>query len=259
MTSPLYIAIAQTATRDLDIQSNLQSHIELIIQASMAGAELVVFPELSLTGYVLPELSSFSLTEGDDTLVQLSKVAHRYAIDVIIGGPLQANCDKPAIGAARLSRHGHIDYYRKQYLHQGENEWCSSGRKSFVFELNGLKLALAICADFCHPQHAVDAVKLGADVYSVSALISSAGYDADAAMLSNIARQHAIPVVLSNHVGQTGGWQCAGRSAAWDGNGRQVAMAESDQQGLLIVRIDGRMVIPVQIDDENSETLSEIG
>lgn len=259
MTSPLHIAIAQTATRDLDIQSNLQSHIELIIQASVAGAELVVFPELSLTGYVLPELSSFSFIEADDILVQLSKVAQSCAIDVIIGCPLEASCDKPAIGAARLSRHGQIDYYCKQYLHQGENEWCSAGGESFVFELNGLKLALAICADFCHPQHAVDAVKLGADVYVVSALISSSGYDTDAAILSKIARQQAIPVVLSNHVGQTGGWHCAGRSAAWDADGRQVAMAESDKQGLLSVRIDGRMVSPVQIDDENSVTLSEIG
>ncbi|MGR5283945.1 carbon-nitrogen hydrolase family protein [Vibrio maritimus] len=257
MTSPLTIAIAQTNTLDLCIQNNALNHIELIKQASVGGAELVVFPELSLTGYALPKLNSIAMKEDDDSLCQLSHVAQAYNIDVIVGCPLEVNSNKPAIGAAYFSRQGQMEYYCKQYLHQGEAKWCTPGSKSFVFELNGLKLALAICADFCNPQHAIDALDLRADMYLVSALISRSGYNADAEILSSIAKRHHVPVVLSNHVGQTGGWECAGKSAVWDANGKQVATAEPDKQGLLIVRFDDQMVSVVDIVHENHVTSLE--
>ncbi len=257
MTSPLTIAIAQTDTLDLCIQNNALNHIELIEQASSGGADLVVFPELSLTGYVLPKLSVLAMNKRDATLCELSDVAQAQNIDVIVGCPLEVNGNKPAIGAVRFFRYGQIEFYCKQYLHQGESEWCSPGSKSFVFELNGLKLALAICADFCEPQHAIDSANLGADIYLVSALISCSGYDADAGILSSIAKRHHVPVVLSNHVGQTGGWECAGKSTVWDVNGKQVAMAESNNQGLLIVQFDEQTVNVVDVVRENSVTSLE--
>ncbi|GAL32255.1 hydrolase [Vibrio maritimus] len=254
MTSPSIFAIAQTNTLDLCIQNNVLNHIELIKQASEGGAELVVFPELSLTGYALPKLNSIAMKEDDDSLCQLSHAAQAHNIDVIVGCPLEVTDNKPAIGAAYFSRQGQMERYGKQYLHQGEAKWCSPGSKSFVFELNGLKLALAICADFCNPQHAIDALELGADMYLVSALISRSGYDADSEILSSIAKRHHFPVVLSNHVGQTGGWECAGKSAVWDADGKRVATAASDKQGLLIVRFDGQMVNVVDIAHENRVT-----
>jgi predicted amidohydrolase len=257
VTSPLTLAIAQTNTLDLCIQNNVLNHIELIKQASIGGADLVIFPELSLTGYVLPKLCSLAVKNGDATLCQLSEVAQAHNIDVIVGCALEVRCSNPAIGAAHFSRRGRIEYYCKRYLHQGESKWCSPGSKSFVFELNGLKLALAICADFCEPQHAIDAVDRGAEMYLVSALISCSGYDADAEILSSIAKRHHVPVVLSNHVGQTGGWDCAGKSAVWDANGKQIATASPNKQGLLIVRFDGQMVNVVDIVHENHVTSLE--
>ncbi|GMQ48839.1 carbon-nitrogen hydrolase family protein [Vibrio sp. 10N] len=257
--SSLVIAIAQPATRDLDIQANTETHIQLIKQASLLGSDLVLFPELSLTGYVLPKLKHLAMAQDDAVLGKLSSVAQTQDIDIIVGCPLQVQGEKPAIGAAYLSKHGHVLHYHKQYLHQGESEWCCSGDNDFMFEIKGIKIALAICADFCHAQHATDAMNLGAQLYLVSALISPAGYEGDASILSDIAKSHQVPVVLSNHAGETGGWQCAGKSAFWNAQGVQVTAADSDRQGLLIVRFDGQAVNTMPIGDENTVTSTQIG
>ena len=52
----LKIALAQINTRLGDVQANLEKHLALADQARKAGADLLVFPELSLTGYVLQDL-----------------------------------------------------------------------------------------------------------------------------------------------------------------------------------------------------------
>ncbi|MBI5350912.1 MAG: acyltransferase, partial [Chloroflexi bacterium] len=56
--SNLTIALAQIKTKLGDVQANLEKHLAYINQATSQGAQLVCFPELSLTGYVLQDLTS---------------------------------------------------------------------------------------------------------------------------------------------------------------------------------------------------------
>jgi NAD+ synthase (glutamine-hydrolysing) len=52
----LNLALAQIATKLGDVQENLEKHLQVIADAKKQHADLVVFPELSLTGYVLQDL-----------------------------------------------------------------------------------------------------------------------------------------------------------------------------------------------------------
>ena len=54
----LNLALAQINTRLGDVEANLEKHLELAAEAQARGADLLVFPELSLTGYVLQDLAS---------------------------------------------------------------------------------------------------------------------------------------------------------------------------------------------------------
>ena len=97
-------------------------------------------------------------------------------------------------------------------------------------------MALAVCADFCHASHVQAAADAGAGIYAAGVLISEGGYAADSAQLQGYAQEHGMLVLMANHGGPSGGWACAGRSAAWDARGRLLGTVEGVGEALLIVR-----------------------
>ena len=124
-------------------------------------------------------------------------------------------------------------------MHEGEAQFCSSGSSDYVFNVKEQQIALAICADFTHAEHAQRAKALGADLYLVSALISDNGYETDAKILSDIASEHAFPVLLSNHISQTGGWVTCGKSSIWNAQGKRLTEVDSKEAGLILCTISG--------------------
>ena len=75
----LKLALAQIATRLGDVESNLEKHLHYIHQAKSQKADLIVFPELSLTGYVLQDLVATVAhrpTEDDPVFKHLLKASH---------------------------------------------------------------------------------------------------------------------------------------------------------------------------------------
>ena len=143
---------------------------------------------------------------------------------------------------------GEVEWYSKQYLHAGELSYVSSGLSNGFLRLNGYKLALSICADFSEPEHAKDAHEAEADLYISSALISPKGYESDSEILSSMAQRYQMPVLLANHISQTGGWDTAGNSGMWDHTGEQVACANGQQAQLLICQIEGTSIVRKTID-----------
>src|SRR5512138_2425774 len=82
----LNLALAQIATKLGDVQANLQKHLDFIQQARTQKADLVLFPELSLTGYVLQDLVptvAHSPTESDPVFQPLLKASKD--LDLMVG------------------------------------------------------------------------------------------------------------------------------------------------------------------------------
>ncbi|ENM3868962.1 carbon-nitrogen hydrolase family protein [Vibrio cholerae] len=240
MEPRIIISLAQMPVARGDINVNLKNHIRMIVQSSYYQADVVVFPELSLTGYELDLAAELSFSPDPLSFKDLSQASVDNNIIVIAGCPLKNNhSSKPTIGTVICFPDGSVQFYSKQYLHEGEDKYFSSGTTDYFFTVNGYKIALAICADFINSAHSQRAKTSGADIYVVSALISVDGFAADSKMLSKIAMRHGFPVVFSNHISETGGWKTCGKSSVWDSFGKIVDCFNDKEIGLLLCNIAG--------------------
>ena len=238
-TSCTTIALAQLPVVKGAVAENLETHLAYIQHAAERGTDLVMFPELSLTGYELELLEQLAMPKASEVFSTLSTAAIAHNIVVIAGCPLVSEGRKPQIGAVICFPNGEREFYAKQYLHEGEAVYCSTGNASYLFMVNGTRIALAICADFANPSHAEAAAAQQADIYIASALISEAGYEADAQLLAAMAKRHQWPVLLSNHISDTGGWQTCGKSGGWNADGELVIAADDTKACIVICAVNG--------------------
>ncbi len=243
MKTAVTISLAQIPVERGDVERNLTQHLQMIEHSAKHQADLVVFPELSLIGYELDLAQELAITPESDLVTVLSQSAKKNQIAVIAGCTLKSEANvKPTIAAVICFPDGSTEFYSKQYLHQGEEQFCSNGTKDYVLELKGNKIALAVCADFVSPEHSQRAAELGADVYIASALISENGFSTDAKILSGIASNCSFPVLLSNHISTTGGWAAFGNNSVWNQFGELVLSSDSKAPCLVVCKIaDGQI------------------
>lgn len=231
----LRIAAGQFAPARGCIEENRRHHEFLVTSAASAGVNLIIFPELSLTGYE-PELAAELALSDETCLAPLQALSDRYDITIIAGAPVSVEGKKPAVGAYVISSHRPVSCYRKMYLHPGESDYFSAGSHECVIEERAFYLGLAICADAGQPRHAERTVDQGAEVY-LNAVLSAGGYDNDAKQLAHYARLYALPTLMANYCGPSGGWKPVGKSAAWNARGERIAQAPEDCAALVIVDI----------------------
>jgi predicted amidohydrolase len=154
LASSINISLVQVPVFKEDIAANIEQHVVAIEASASLGADLVVFPELSLTGYELKSVGKLALGKEPSNFSQLSQAASDYKISVIVGCPLVSGDSlKPSIGAVICHPDGNVEFYDKQHLHDGEQEYCSSGYEDYFLTIKSYKVALAICADFSCPEH----------------------------------------------------------------------------------------------------------
>lgn len=235
MSAPVFAA-AQCAIRAGDISANLKLHMDFMQHAREHGVGLLLFPELSLTGYE-PTLAKALAQDIDSPLLSpLRHLAREASMTTVVGLPLRLpSHDKPLIAAFILHQDGSIGVYTKQHLHPGEEQFFSAGNGGDLMLIADLPIALSVCADFSHPEHSSHAAKQGAQLYAASVLIGETGYSRDSSLLQNCSKRHGMAVLMANHGGPTGGWAVAGQSAFWNEQGQCVASTDCVGNRLLIV------------------------
>ncbi|MBN5213961.1 carbon-nitrogen hydrolase family protein [Serratia ureilytica] len=227
------LAAAQYPVAAANIACNLERHLEFVAQAAEQQVQLLVFPELSLSGYELTDAAELALTLGDPRLQPLSAAAQSRQMTIIVGAPLHSG---QALHIAALIFHpnGTVAAYTKQHLHGAEQQFFSPGEGGPLLELHRQHIALAICADTSEPGHASAAARAGAQIYAAGVLVSETGYAKDSAALADYARRYGMVTLMANHAAPTGGWIPAGRSAIWDNTGALLVAAPDDAPGLVI-------------------------
>ncbi len=211
-------------------------------EAARHGVQLLVFPELSLTGYEPALVAGLVLDAGDAVLAPLREAARTTGIALVVGAPVEPVMagDKPAIGAWVFGADGSAALYRKRYLHPGEEQFASAGSEDvYVRTLAGQPTALAVCADTTHPEHALAARDGGAALYACGSVISEGGYAKDSGQLRGYAADLGLAVLMANHGAPTGGYVCAGRSAFWSPGGEAVVAAPGAGACLVIASCEG--------------------
>jgi predicted amidohydrolase len=221
MREPLTVAAAQPPCVSYDVTVNAMTHAATI---RSAGARVVVFPELSLTGY---ELDVQPITVQDPQLAPIVEACAEARSLALMGAPVDGEAGRSHIAMLAVDGTGATVAYNKMWLGTAESRRFTPGSEPAVLEVDGWRLGLAICKDTGMPQHASDTAALGIDAY-VAGILESA----DEAALQDersrrIAIEHQVWVVVASFAGSTGGGfaHAAGRSAIWRSDGVVTAQA----------------------------------
>lgn len=125
------IAAAQSTSRRGAIEANVAEHLRFVAAAATRGVDLVVFPELSLTGYELDSAGSLQLTPDDPRLAPLRDAARAHEIHVLVGAPWTSTAAKPFIGAF-LYAPAQVTAYAKIHVTRDEAEWFAAGDRPCI-------------------------------------------------------------------------------------------------------------------------------
>jgi predicted amidohydrolase len=221
MREPLTIAVAQPPCMPYDVVVNAVTHAATV---RSAGARVVVFPELSLTGY---ELDAPAITVEDPRLTPIVEACAETGSLALVGAPVQGEAGQAHIGMLAIEGSGATVAYHKLWLGTTEAQRFTPGSKPAVLDVDGWRLGLAICKDTGIPQHASDTAALGMDVYVASVLESVEEAARQEERARRVATDHRVWVAVASFAGSAGGGysRAAGRSAIWRSDGVVVTQA----------------------------------
>ena len=250
----LRVALAQIDSTVGDINGNAAKIREGISRAHAAGAQLVVFPELSLTGYP-PEdllLKTHFLEATEAALGELASEVE--GIVALVGYPERA--DDVYNAAAVLADGGVAAVYRKVYLPNysvfDEQRYFQSSDQGALIELNGVPIGLTICEDIWEPGPPLtDEALSGARVIvnlSASPYHAGKGIEREA-MLVQRARDSNVAVVFCNLVGGQDELVFDGHSVVIDVDGEILARAPQFEEAFTVCTLDPSAIFARRLQD----------
>lgn len=244
------IAVAQTRPVMGDVPANLDEHARLARLAAGEGAQVVVFSELSLTGYELGLAEELAFTEDDPRLSPLLDLATSHRTILVVGAPVRVG-PLLHIGAFVLGTDRTTRLYTKRRLGAfPPSAACESidgsvpPAEATVFQpadhdplvrFGDGTAAVAVCADIGTPAHPQRAADRGADAYLASMFVIPSDYDGEVAKLSDYARRHRMLTALANFGSPSGGLRSAGRSAIWSETGELLVRLDANGSGIAVV------------------------
>jgi predicted amidohydrolase len=224
MREALRVAVAQPLCVPYDVTQNAAAHAAAV---RAAASRVVVFPELSLTGY---ELGAPALTASDPRLCPLAEACAETGSVALAGAPVPGEAGRPHIAMLAVDRDGISVAYRKLWLGEAEAGRFGPGDKPAVLEVDGWRLGLAVCKDVSVPQHQADTAALGIDAYLAGTVMSAGERALQDERASRIAAGLGLWVAIASFAGATGGGytECAGRSGVWSPDGALAAQAGTE-------------------------------
>jgi predicted amidohydrolase len=247
MIQPRSLAVAQTCPVKGDVQANLAEHLRLTQIAASEGAQIVVFPALSLTGYALRLASALAFSEDDPRLSPLLEASSAAALTRIVGAPVRLG-RRLHIGAFIVSPDHTLALYTKHYLGAfsasarcdgtvppAEGTVFQPGDRNPLVRFRGHVAAVAVCADIGHASHPQQAGARGASTYLASMFVIPSEFAGETTKLRAYAVQHSMMVALANYGSPTGGLASAGRSAIWSETGARLAQLDVRGAGVAVV------------------------
>lgn len=243
MPNKLRIVLAQLNLKVGDIKGNLEKHLKAAITArDDLSAHVIVFPELSLTGYP-PEDLLFRhdfINEAKDALKKFN--AEIKGIYCLIGHP-HAN-SQHLFNACSLLHDGHlIGRYRKQCLPNysvfDEHRYFTSGEESCVVLIHGIPTGLVICEDLWRLGPTQQAVSHGAKIILApnASPFEINKHEQRISVLTKRAQHDHVPIFYANHVSGQDELVFDGGSMAIDANGNLAQFAGFFNETLLPVDI----------------------
>jgi NAD+ synthase (glutamine-hydrolysing) len=255
-TEPLRIALAQINSTVGDIPGNAAKIRDWIGRSRDEGAQLVVFPELALTGYP-PEdllLKTHFVDAAGAALDELARETEDGDLVVLVGFPERRD---DVYNACAVLAEGRVQaVYRKMFLPNygvfDEARYFQAGTEAALIEVNGVAVGLTVCEDIWEPgPPATTEALAGAQVIvNLSASPYHAGKPlAREQMLVQRARDNTAIVLFCNLVGGQDELVFDGHSVAIDASGEIVARAPQFEESLTVCTVDPGAVAAMRLRD----------
>ena len=244
------LAAAQTRPTPGDIQENLSQHLSLIQLAAKHDVDHIVFPELSLTGYVLQEARILAARLGPGQLDIFQALADELLLSITVGLPTPDEAPPaqlPRISAKTFAPGSKQEVYSKRFLHEDELPYFSPGSTDNLLIRRSPNIALAICYENSQDAQLEEALKQGAKIYVASVAKTAQGVQSAKHRLAEVSKQHSIPTLLVNSIGLQGGEDCAGVSAAWNDSGDLLAELVNSTPGILVLDTSSQTAICAEL------------
>ncbi len=246
------LALAQINTVLGNVEANLAKHQTHIKEARQQGADLLIFPELSLTGYVLQDITpTVALRPQNDDPVFKVLLEESQGIDLVIGFVDEDDRHRFYISSAYLSQGEVIHVHHKLYLPTyglfDEGRFFAWGDKISAFDTRFGKMGILICEDFWHVSPPYLLWLDGADIFLFTSASPGRGLNQavqlESARWVELVNQAYASMFTSfvAHVNRTGyedGLNFWGGSTVFDPNGELLAKAPQHQESLTLVEID---------------------
>lgn len=230
------ICLAQISSIKGDIQRNIEKHKEYILEAIDNKADLICFPELSITGYE-PELAKELATTKDDIRFdEFQKLADYNDITICIGVPTVLG-DDIYISMVIFQPLKERKTYSKQYLHTDEKPYFTEGKEHIIIECKGKSIAPAICYESLIPEHFERVKSMNIDLYMASVAKPEKNIQNAYAYFPKLANDNNIHVLMVNSVGYSDDFLATGQSAVWDSHGVLEQQLNSSSGKLLLIEI----------------------
>lgn len=227
------ICIAQTQPIKGNVSANIEAHKKIIELALTLNAEAIFFSELSLTGYE-PELAKkLATNQNDNRLDIFQEISDKNKIVIGLGLPT-ATESKIRISMIIFEPNQPRQTYSKQQLHSDEFPYFENGDGQLIIKTNDKNIAPAICYESLQHTHSENAFKLGADVYLASVAKPANGVKKAFDHYPKIAKQYAMPVLMSNCVGFCDNFLSVGNSSVWTKEGELIGQLDDKSEGILI-------------------------
>lgn len=231
------LGAAQTFITD-DLETNTNTILKMAADAADKGIDLLVFPEMCLTGYN-PKTLGQSNFKNDlaSALERISQSAAELNTGLIIGRACLCD-DKLYNTASVILPSGTVHTYHKNYLTAAEEEYFTAGTRALSFEFQGHSFGVIICRDQNYPELARATCKKAEALF-----ILSAHYYKPAEARWKVAKNRALPiaravenrcyVLMANTVGSHIGMVSLGNSLIADPDGVLVVLADETSETII--------------------------
>lgn len=217
----LRVAAAQIAP-PAGIEAGLARVVDVVDELGAAGADLVVFPELTLTGYRLDLLDEDRswIRVDDPRLDRLRDRCRSCAVTAVISAAHRTIDGRALLAAISVDPAGDVGFHGKQHLHGLERQRFEPGSTTPLVVVHGWRVALAVCFDAAVPLHAQRAADAGADVYAVASFYGIDQLERMAIHMAARAMDHRMYAVAANFAPHGHAPDACGGSGVWGPDGR---------------------------------------
>ena len=239
------ICLAQIKSIKGAVEKNIQKHLKIAERAVKLKADLLIFPELSLTGYE-PSMAKSLAINSDSTILNPFQVfadAHNIVIGVGVPIKLEIGIN---IGLLIFQPNADRFFYAKQLLHADEVPYFTPGKHQPILSVKGVKIAFGICYETLQKDHLCKSIQKDVAVYIASVAKSSTGIQKAFQHFPKMAREFKIPFLMVNSIGFCDNFLSMGQSAVWNKKGALMNVLDTDQEGLLIYNTTDELAEKVQ-------------